>query len=179
MWRGPSVVPSTIILGVTLEPSNRKVATLVPVPGAMEYGVLFEHLEVLRWQKRDRLGDVKARRGEFLDGLRLGKLCRKIDVHHASAKAESAVQLGIKFRTALDAVKHVVKHNDVDGMLGRVIQLHQANAIRDSRREERLGLEQHDHIGSLEGKRANQLIGSASGFVLSERGQNGADGRAK
>jgi hypothetical protein len=77
-------------------------------------------------------------------------------------------------------VKDVVKHNDIDGVLGRVVQLHQAaGAVRDSRREERLGLEQHDHIGSLKSERANQLIGFASGFVLSERRQNGADGRAK
>ena len=59
----------------------------------------------------------------------------------------------------VDAVKYVVKHDDIDGVIGR-IGIHQtADAIRDQRREERLRLEHRDRVGSLEFERANELIG--------------------
>jgi hypothetical protein len=86
-------------------------------------------LEVLEWQKGNGLGDVKARRHEFLDGLRFrklrvwrargGRVSEEVDVDHAAA--ESAAQLWIKFRTVIDAVKGVVEHDDVDGVLGRIV----------------------------------------------------------
>jgi hypothetical protein len=86
-------------------------------------------LEVLEWQKGNGLGDVKARRYEFLDRLRFrklrvwrargGRISEEVDVDHAAA--ESAAQLRIKFRPVIDAVKGVVEDDDVDGVLGRIV----------------------------------------------------------
>ena len=148
-----------IILRGTLELPNRKVTRLVPGLANTEY-CLLEHLEILEWQKTNTLSDVKAGCGEFPDGLRVGKLGGTIDIYHAAAQPESAAQLWIKLGPVVDAVEHVVKHDDIDRVIGCIGEIHQAaHAVRDQRREERLRLEHRNRVGSLELERANELIG--------------------